>query len=62
MNKSPNPYSDVVRVRTTPAQGAQLRETSQRAGVPVSELIRTAVTWYLSAPSVKANPQQSNKV
>ena len=61
MNKSPNPYSDVVRVRTTPAQGAELRETSQRTGVPVSEIIRTATTWYLSATK-SLNPQPSDKV
>lgn len=54
----PATYPDVIRVRVTPALDAQLREAAQRAGAPVSELIRQSLDWYLSHPSVKAQTKE----
>ena len=62
MRKSPNPYSEVVRARFPVATHKELRETSQRTGVPVSEILRNAATWYLSATKSNPNPQTSDKV
>ena len=59
----PATYSDVTRVRLPGALNAQVREIAQRAGVPVSTVIRDALTWYTSHPATKAsNPQTSDKV
>ena len=44
-----------------PAQvDAALRETAARQGVNLSDVTRTALTWYLSATT--PNPQQSKQV
>lgn len=59
MNKSANPYNDVVRVRLPVATHKALRET----GAPVSTIIRQAIDLYLAHPAMKAsNPQASEKV
>ena len=57
----PATYPDVTRVRMPGALNAQVREAAQRAGVPVSRVIRDAVVLYLSHPAMKANPQHESK-
>ena len=54
----PATYPDVTRVRMPGALNAQVREAAQRAGVPVSTVIRDAVQLYLSHPLVKAQTKE----
>ena len=58
----PATYPDVTRVRMPGALNAQVREAAQRAGVPVSRVIRDAIDLYLAHPAMKSNPQTSDKV
>lgn len=50
-----NPCNDVTRVRLNGALNAQVKTIAQRAGVPVSTVIRDALTWYVSHPSIKSS-------
>ena len=58
----PATYPDVTRVRMPGALNAQVREAAQRAGVPVSRVIRDAVVLYLAHPAMKSTPKTSDKV
>lgn len=51
----PASFPDVTRVRLPGSLKAQVHADAQRRGVTVSEVIRDAVTLYVSHPSIKTS-------
>lgn len=58
MTKYAQPCDDVTRVRMPGALNSQVKAIAQRLGVPVSTVIRDALTYYVSHPAMGATPKQ----